>query len=76
MRSIKFVVRIKSGGIITIPPVVIKRLRIQVGDDVDFNITDSGAIAVTKAPSKSEQRIARLRDRLSLALRRHRIAKI
>jgi bifunctional DNA-binding transcriptional regulator/antitoxin component of YhaV-PrlF toxin-antitoxin module len=71
MRNKKFVIRIKPGGVLTVPPAVVKRLGVTVGGDVDFiSSTGSGAISITKALSAQERRIARLRERLSTRCRR------
>lgn len=72
MRKLKFATRIKFGRTLSIPPAVIKRLGTKVGSKVDFKITNSGEISLTKSLSAQERRIARLHERLNFAWKRQR----
>lgn len=67
MRAVRITTRIKLGRIITIPPIIRRRLQLAVGDQVDCRVTGRGRIEVTKVLTPIEQRIQKLRKRLGSA---------
>jgi len=70
MRTRKFTARIKPGRILTISPIVRKRLRVAVGSRIDFRVSEEGVITVTKALTPAEQRVAKFRERCHSRIRR------
>lgn len=64
MTIVKFASRIRVGRLIRIPPVVIKRLGLVAGSQIDCHVTVSGKIEITRALTPDERRNKRLRERL------------
>jgi len=59
-----FRTRLRPGGAIRIPPIIVKRLGLSEGCEVDVRI-EGNKLVVTKAMTPTERRIKRLRDRLA-----------